>query len=771
MADTVSLRVSLQGQREASRDAQRFRRDIREIGDEADRTDRRLGGLSRSFGAFNTHARSFASGVGGRVVGAFSAIGSAAARVAGIGLAAVTAAVGLLGREFVQTAANMEQAEIGFETLLGSAQAAADFIGELQQFAAETPFEFPQLQDAAQRFLAFGFAAEEILPLLRTVGDAAAALGAGNEGIERIVRTFGQIRARGVLAAEEVMQLAEVGVPAWQILADHMGVTVPEAMDRVSERAVDASTAIEALAAGMDERFGGLMERQATTMSGLWSNFMDNVNLAGAETVRVFSGDVSWALEHAIGWAERMRDEMPALAERAREAAGEFRDAFVEAGGGLDGVEAGLRRTFGPEHQDLITELVDAGRGFIDVLSAIWDGLRDATRILPDFLRPVEWIRTAFEWLTDHTEEVRTFTTVVGVLVGVVGAWTTAQWLLNAALTANPVGLIIVAIAGLVTGLVMAYRRSETFRTVVQGVLQAVGTAARWVWETVLQPFVTWWVETAWPALSNAIQGAWNNFIKPVLDAHIWFFRLLWDNVLQPFVSWWVDTAWTAISTAVQVAWAIIEPLIQANIAVIEWLWHTVGEPFVDWWTGTAWPAIQRVVEVAGPIIEGVMVSIGNGIDWFREQWNALRTTVSGVWDAIVAAGRRAKDALAGIINPMVDGLNYVIRGLNLINPLADIPYVPGMNGHVTFTQEVGGVGVSAQTAAEQAAANVVAKPGDEPGRGTGVTARTVILPPDNTGPVRIPAQAQPAVINLQVDGRTISRVVLDDIHNQRARR
>lgn len=48
-------------------------------------------------------------------------------------------------------------------------------------------------------------------------------------------------------------------------------------------------------------------------------------------------------------------------------------------------------------------------------------------------------------------------------------AWSAAQWLLNAALTANPIGLVVVAVAALVAGIVIAYKKSETFRGIVNG--------------------------------------------------------------------------------------------------------------------------------------------------------------------------------------------------------------------------------------------------------------------------------------------------------------
>ena len=76
------------------------------------------------------------------------------------------------------------------------------------------------------------------------------------------------------------------------------------------------------------------------------------------------------------------------------------------------------------------------------------------------------------------------------VAAGASKAWAAAQWLLNAALTANPVGLVIAAIALLVVGLVVAYKKSETFRSVVQAALRGVGAVGMWLWNSVFQPVI-----------------------------------------------------------------------------------------------------------------------------------------------------------------------------------------------------------------------------------------------------------------------------------------
>jgi len=72
---------------------------------------------------------------------------------------------------------------------------------------------------------------------------------------------------------------------------------------------------------------------------------------------------------------------------------------------------------------------------------------------------------------------------------GAIYAITAAQWLWNAAMTANPIGLIVLGIAALVGGLIYAYKHSETFRTIVQGAFDAVGAAVRWVVEKIADLF------------------------------------------------------------------------------------------------------------------------------------------------------------------------------------------------------------------------------------------------------------------------------------------
>lgn len=215
-----------------------------------------------------------------------SAFGSEALDVSKKSLAVlggIGAGLAALGVASVKAGASLQSTKTAFTNMLGSAEKAQDFLGKMQGFAAKTPFEFSQVSQAAQKFIAFGFSAEQVIPTLTAVGDAAAGVGLGAEGINRITLALGQMAAKSKVQAGEMMQLTETGIPAWKMLADQIGVSVPEAMDRVSKGAIDAATGITALVSGMEQSFGGMMDQQSETISGTWSTLMDGLEQSAAQ--------------------------------------------------------------------------------------------------------------------------------------------------------------------------------------------------------------------------------------------------------------------------------------------------------------------------------------------------------------------------------------------------------------------------------------------------------------------------------------------------------
>lgn len=117
--------------------------------------------------------------------------------------------------------------------------------------------------------------------------------------------------------------------------------------------------------------------------------------------------------------------------------------------------------------------------------------IRDALKKLGDVVVSV----TGF--LSRHGTAVQV---VVAALLGgltafklittAVRIYTGVQAALNVVLSANPIGLVIIAVAALVAGIIVAYKKSETFRNIVKGAFDAIGAAARFMWNNVVAPVI-----------------------------------------------------------------------------------------------------------------------------------------------------------------------------------------------------------------------------------------------------------------------------------------
>lgn len=187
-----------------------------------------------------------------------------------------------MGIASVQAAAQMRQYEIAFQTMLKSAEAGTQMLRDLQQFAAETPFDVPGVVSAGQQLMAFGFKAEEIIPMLTNLGDAASGLGLGTEGVSRLAYALGQMQTSGKLNAQDMMQLTSAGIAAWDMLAQAAGKTVAEMKDLCSKGAIDSKAAVQTIVAGMNDQFGGMMAKTSDEVAGLLANIEETAGNTSA---------------------------------------------------------------------------------------------------------------------------------------------------------------------------------------------------------------------------------------------------------------------------------------------------------------------------------------------------------------------------------------------------------------------------------------------------------------------------------------------------------
>lgn len=185
----------------------------------------------------------------------------------------------LLTAGIVKAGAGFEQTQIAFETMLGSAEQAQKTLSDLSQFAARTPFELGQLEEASKRLLAYGTAADDLIPTLKMLGNISA--GVGMDKLPQLILAFGQVQAATKLTGMELRQFSEAGVPLLGTLADQLGKTEQEVIEMVSAGEVGFEQVKLALAAltGEGGRFFELMDKQSQSLGGQWSNLKDQLAL------------------------------------------------------------------------------------------------------------------------------------------------------------------------------------------------------------------------------------------------------------------------------------------------------------------------------------------------------------------------------------------------------------------------------------------------------------------------------------------------------------
>ena len=296
---------------------------------------------------------------------------------AGLAALAVTALQSALSAgksAFIEYNAELEQTRVAFTSMLGSAAQANVMIGDLQKFAAETPFEMPGVRDAAQQLLAFGYDANEIIPTLTALGNAASGLGRGQDGFQHLAFVFGQIRTTGKLMGQDVFQLAQLGVPVKAILAKSLGLAGDE-LDRIGDQGIDANIAIQALMDGIDERFPEMMKKQSETFEGVLSNIKDNIGQAfGLSGLPLFENAKNMLLE-----IKNITDTMLSNAQGGKSIfAGILPDALLQK---AETFVKNLKKSF-----EGLAPMVEP---FLGALAKVADVLLDVGSIALASLRPI----------------------------------------------------------------------------------------------------------------------------------------------------------------------------------------------------------------------------------------------------------------------------------------------------------------------------------------------------------------------------------------------
>ena len=211
--------------------------------------------------------------------------GAFASFAGNLGAMAASKAIGFFVngiRDAVTASKELEVYETQFKTILGSTKAAQNQLKELQDFAANTPFQLPGLAVSTRQLLSFGVAQKDIIPTLGQLGDLAAGVGAS---IDELTIPFGRLVSTQKLTLIELDKFADRGINLYQKLADKSGVSIKNIRDEISKGRIPFEKFTESLGELTNKggTFFNAMEAQSMTLSGVVSTLDDNFfNLQGA---------------------------------------------------------------------------------------------------------------------------------------------------------------------------------------------------------------------------------------------------------------------------------------------------------------------------------------------------------------------------------------------------------------------------------------------------------------------------------------------------------
>ena len=365
--------------------------------------------------------------------------------------------------------AQAEQTSVAFTTLVGSEEKAAGILKEINDFAAKTPYGNLDLTDNAKTMLNFGVQADRVNGYLRQLGDIAA--GDKNK-LGSLSLVFGQVASAGKMSGQDLLQFINAGFNPLKELEKMTGKTYAELQDMMGKGQIgfDAVAAAINHATSAGGAFEGMSDKLSQTVSGKFSTLVGNIQQSAVD-----------------------------MFEQIKPIVNDIMDLFLA----------------------IVPPIASALKGLFSVVAGVIGFIvRWKTEL--GLLAGVVAVGTiAFNL---HTIAIWALVGVVRVVTAVTKAWEGVQWLLNVALNANPIGIVITVIAALVAAVVYCWNKFAGFRAFILTMWATIKGFGNIIKEYLIDRFKTFLsgigkVGQALAKLFNGdFKGAWSSAVEGVKD-------------------------------------------------------------------------------------------------------------------------------------------------------------------------------------------------------------------------------------------------------------
>jgi tape measure domain-containing protein len=574
--------------------------------------------------------------------------------------AAMSVAVGAVAKFGIEFNARMEQSKIAWETLLKSTDKATEMQQNLQKLAETSPFDYEGLDKTAKMMLAMGWNAESLLPDIKSIGDAVSAVGGGTDALERVGLAFAQMSAKGKISAEEMNQLAENGIPAWQILAQETGKSVQELMKMSENGKLFANETIPLIMRGMQEKFGGSMEKASNTFTGQLERMKEVMNKTfGTLTLPLFEmlknvlPAISSGLENVAKWFSGLSKPMQLTLTALAVLVPLFTllgGVILLAVGAIGNAIAGFGAIAGA-----LGMTAGALAGIIGIAAGVVAGIVALGAAFVIAYQKVDWFRNfvnqAWAQIKAYFQTALTFISgIVSQVMSVVSAFISEKLAQIRAFWQENGSMILQATQNV----------WNVIKAVISSVMGVITAIMKTTW-----PIIRALIESVWSAIKGVINGALNvimGVIKAFSALLTGNWRKLWEGVKQ-FLVGTLQLIWNAISLAFMGRIISVFKLFASGAkAIITSLWTAIKSIF----TG-ALNAIKSAVTTYFNFIKNTVTTSMNGVKAvISAVWNAIKSVVTNGMSTVKNAVSNGMNAVKSKITSVWNSVISFLKGIDL---------------------------------------------------------------------------------------------------------
>ncbi|WP_305751822.1 tape measure protein [Mammaliicoccus sciuri] len=486
-------------------------------------------------------------------------------------------------------------AKLGFDRLVGldSAQAKLEGLGYSTKEVGEISDQVTNAikggmttmaegTDVAAGALASGVKeGKELEHYIKLVGDAA--VGA-NRPVSDMAMIFNRVQGQGKLMTEE-LNMVEEGMPGFsKAMAKHLGVSYEEFRKMVTEGQVTSKDFLTV----MDDFAGGMAGAYSKSFKGMVSNTKAYIGMIGES---LLSGVFEKSKDSLAEFEKLLQS--PSVQKWAQETGDKLGNAVNSISNTIGGIiswfnslDKGTQKSIASIMKWSTLILIGIGP-VLTILGKLTGALAGTFGTFGKFLGFMGKLSVESKTAGGLLKGFTNLMPKTGAVIGAV---------------ANPIGLTVVAIAALAAGLVIAYKKSETFRNIVNGAFNAIVSGLTTLWngiKTLLTPVV------------NAIKEFGGELKKT--------FSTFWSENGPQFMQ-----ALNNIKTGFATLWNVIKPVIGA-----------IGVGF-----SKSFEAIKNIVTASMPVITQI----------FKIGWTLIQSIIVTVWNNIKGVINGALNVIMGVI-------------------------------------------------------------------------------------------------------------------------